>query len=133
MNAMRPSESDRSKQLSPSMRAEPSLAEERLWLLRALLVLASPREVFAWLRDDSDSAARLRSEAILALVLLSGIATVLWTSTYGRLMDDVAYDGLLVAVVAFIGGGIYGAIAYWVSGVIVGWAARIAGAGLRFR
>jgi len=112
-----------------SVRAEPSAADERLWLLRAAFVLVSPREVFARLRDDSDTAARVRSEAILALVLLSGISTVLWTPTYGRLMDDVAYDGLLVAVVAFIGGGIYGTTVYFAGGLLLHWASRIAGGG----
>jgi hypothetical protein len=104
-----------------------SVADERLWLLRAVTVLVSPREVFAGLRDDSDTAARARSEAVLALVLLAGIASVLWTSTYGRLMDDVAYDGLLVAVVAFIGGGIYGTALYYLGGLLLHWAARIVG------
>jgi hypothetical protein len=107
-------------------------ADERLWLRRAVTVLVSPREVFAALRDDSDAAARLRSEAVLALVLLSGIASVLWTPNYGRLMDDVAYDGLLVAVVAFIGGGIYGAAVYYAGGLILHWATRLVG-GTTFR
>src|SRR5438105_12067782 len=52
-------------------------ANERVWLLRALLVLQSPREVFAALRDDSEDAARARSEPIVALVWLAGIACVL--------------------------------------------------------
>jgi Yip1 domain len=115
-------------------RAEPSITEERLWLLRALLVLVSPREVFSWLRDDSDGAARARSEAVLALVLLAGIASVLWTPTYGRLMDDrlVAWDGLLVAVVAFVGGGIYGAAGYFAGGLLLQWATRAVG-GITYR
>ena len=97
-----------------------------------MTVLANPREVFAALRDDSDAAARLRSEAVLALILLSGIASVLWTPNYGRLMDDVAYDGLLVAVVAFIGGGIYGAAVYYAGGLVLHWATRLVG-GTTFR
>jgi hypothetical protein len=107
-------------------------ADERLWLRRAVTVLANPREVFAALRDDSDAAARLRSEAVLALILLAGIASVLWTPNYGRLMDDVAYDGLLVAVVAFIGGGIYGAAVYYAGGLILHWGTRLVG-GTTFR
>jgi hypothetical protein len=107
-------------------------ASERLWLQRAVIVLVSPREVFAALRDDSDAAARLRSEAVLALILISGIASVLWTPNYGRLMDDVAYDGLLVAVVAFIGGGIYGAAVYFAGGLLLHWATRALG-GTTFR
>jgi hypothetical protein len=115
-----------------SARAAPVAADERLWLQRAVTVLVSPREVFAALRDDSDAAARVRTEAVLALVLLSGIAAVLWTPNYGRLMDDVAYDGLLVAVVAFIGGGIYGAAVYFAGGLLLHWATRALG-GTTFR
>src|ERR671924_1228277 len=109
--------------------AEAPIAAERLWLLRALTVLVAPGAVFAGLRDDSDPAARARSEAVLALVLLSGIALVLWTPTYGRLMDDPVYDGLLVAVVAFIGGGIYAAATYFVAGLVVYGLARVVGGG----
>jgi len=90
-------------------------------------VLVNPREVFAGLRDDSDEASRARNEAVLALILLAGVAAVLWTPTYGRLMDDVAYDGLLVAVVAFVGGGIYGTVVYYVGGFLLHCAARVAG------
>jgi hypothetical protein len=104
-----------------SARAEPAVADERLWLLRALLVLVAPRRVFATLRDDSQDVATAREEAVLALVLLAGIAAVLATPAYGRLMDDarVNGDGLLVAVIVFIGGGIYGAVVYWASGLVV--------------
>jgi hypothetical protein len=110
-----------------SARAHPAPADERLWLRRAVTVLVAPSEVFAGLRDDSDAAARARSEAVLALVLLSGIAAVLWTPTYGRLMDDVANDGLNVAVVAFIGGSIYGTAVYYVGGLVLHWATRVVG------
>jgi hypothetical protein len=110
-----------------SARAHPVAADERLWLQRAVTVLVAPRAVFAGLRDDSDAAARARSEAVLALVLLSGIAAVLWTPTYGRLMDDVVNDGLNVAVIAFIGGGIYGTAVYYVGGLVLHWATRVVG------
>ena len=100
---------------------EPAVSEERAWLLRALLVLVSPRLVFAALRDDSNAAARVRGDAVLALVLLAGIALVLWTPAYGRLLDDrfVSWDGLLIAVLAFIGGGIYAAAVYWAGGLLL--------------
>ncbi len=100
--------------------------EEQAWLLRAVLVLVSPRPVFAALRDDSDEAAHARSQAVLALVLLAGIALVLWTPTYGRLLQDrfVAWDGFTIAVLAFIGGGIYGAAVYWAAGLLLYLVAR---------
>ena len=59
-------------------------SEDRLWLARALLVLVDPRPVFAALRDDSEDAARARQEPVLALVLLAGIASILWTRVAGR-------------------------------------------------
>jgi hypothetical protein len=100
-------------------RATAGSADELVWLQRALLVLVRPHEVLSLLRDDSEAAARARSEAVLALVWLSGIAAVLWTPTYGHLQDDVANDALNVAVIAFIGGGLYGAVTYFVGGLVV--------------
>src|SRR5437868_14120124 len=91
-------------------------SEDRLWLARALLVLVDPRPVFAALRDDSDDAARARQEPILAIVGLAGIASILWTSVAGRVMDDPALDGLVVAVWAFISGAIYGLFGYFAIG-----------------
>jgi hypothetical protein len=113
-------------------RASAAPADERVWLRRAVTVLAAPGEVFTGLRDDSDTAARARSEAVLALVLLSGIASVLWTPTYGRLLDDVANDGLNVAVIAFLGGGIYGTGVYYLGGLVLQWLTRAVG-GVTYR
>lgn len=90
---------------------------ERNWWLRTLLVVQAPRPVFAALRDDSAEAAGDRSEPVLAIIFLAGIAGVLATRTAGRLMDDSDYDAILVAVWAFIAGGIYGATGYW----LIGW------------
>ena len=109
-------------------RVEPtSVSEDKAWLLRALLVLQSPRAVFTAMRDDSDEPARARQEPITALVLLAGIAAVLWTPVASTLLDDPARDGLVVAVWAFIGGGIYGIVGYWLAGALVYGAARAAG------
>ena len=113
-------------------RAASSAADERVWLQRAVFVLVRPREVLALMRDDSEAAARARSEAVLALVWLAGIASVLWTPTYGRLQDDVANDALNVAVIAFVGGGLYGALAYFLGGLVVYAVTRVWG-GVTFR
>jgi hypothetical protein len=96
--------------------------EERVWLLRALLVLHSPRPVFAAIRDDSDDTARARSEAVLALVWLAGIAAVLASPHMSTLMDDPADNDIGIAsIVVFLGGGMYGALAYiLLSGVLHG-------------
>jgi hypothetical protein len=108
-------------------RAASSAADELVWLQRALFVLVRPREVLALMRDDSEAAARARSEAVLALVWLAGIASVLWTPTYGRLQDDVANDALNVAVIAFIGGGLYGVVVYFLGGLVLYALTRVAG------
>src|SRR5919199_2410057 len=111
---------------APAQR-EISPADDRAWLARALLVLLDPRPVFAALRDDSEDAARARQETILAIVGLAGIASVLWTTTAGRVMDDPAYDGLVVAVWAFIGGAFYGLFAYFPGGAALYGGAPAAG------
>jgi hypothetical protein len=102
-------------------------ADERAWLARALLVLIDPRPVFAALRDDSEDAARARQEPILALVGLAGIASILWTSVAGRVMDDPAFDGLVVAVWAFIGGAFYALFGYFAIGAALYGGLRAAG------
>jgi hypothetical protein len=81
----------------------------------------------AGLRDDSDDAARARGEAVLALVLLGGVAGVLWTPVAGRILNDVTLNGLDVAVWAFLGGGIYGIALYFAGGLILQWLSRAVG------
>src|SRR2546421_7837141 len=108
-------------------RREVAPSEDRIWLARALLVLIDPRPVFAALRDDSEDAARARQEPVLALVGLAGIASILWTSVGGRVMDDPALDGLVVAVWAFLGGAIYGLFAYFAVGAALYGGLRAAG------
>jgi hypothetical protein len=91
----------------------------RDWWLRTLLVLQRPRPVFVALRDESRESLSDRAEPILAIVLLAGIAGALDTPTAAHLMDGGSYDGLLVAVWAFIAGGISGAFAYFVLGAFL--------------
>jgi hypothetical protein len=102
-------------------------SEDRVWLARALLVLVDPRPVFAALRDDSEDAARARQEPILAIVGLAGIASILWTSVAGQVMDDPAFDGLVVAVWAFLGGAFYGLFTYFAVGAALYGGLRAAG------
>jgi hypothetical protein len=108
-------------------------AEERAWLLRGLLVLQSPRAVFAALRDDSEVAVRARQEPVTAIVGLAGIAAVLWTPIAGRLLDDPAIDELLVAVWAFVGGGLYGIASYFAGGLLLFLGLRSAGSAGSFQ
>lgn len=113
-------------------RAE-SRAEEKAWLLRALLVLQSPGPVFAALRDDSDEAAGARQDPVGAIVWLAGIAGVLATSVTSTLMDDPARDWLVVAVWAFLAGGLYGFGLYFVVGKVLHVALRRLGSRGSFR
>jgi hypothetical protein len=99
----------------------------RDWWLRALLVLQRPRPVFVALRDDSKESIDNRSEPVLAIVMLAGIAAVLVSHKAATVMDDTEFDGLLVAIWAFIGGSIYGFIAYYLFGAALYWSSRALG------
>jgi hypothetical protein len=99
----------------------------RDWWLRTFLVLQRPRPVFVALRDSSKESLADRAEPVLAIVLLAGIAGVLSTATAGRLMDDSSFDGLLVAVWAFIAGSLYGGFGYFVFGALVHGGAKALG------
>jgi hypothetical protein len=92
----------------------------REWWIRTILVLSAPRPVFAALRDDSNESAALRSEPVLLVVWLAGMAFVLSTRTAAHLMDGSnGYDPLLVAVWTFLAGGLYGGVFYWVLGGVL--------------
>ena len=107
--------------------------EEKAWFLRALLVLQDPRPVFAALRDDSDEAAEARQDAAGTIVWLAGIASVLATTVAGKLLDDVEMDTTLVAVWAFLSGGLYGFVLYLVVGKVFEVALRRLGGHGSFR
>src|SRR4051812_6688499 len=96
-------------------------------MLRTLLVLQAPRAVFSALHDDSDEAAHARQEPVLALLWLAGIAGVLATSVARTLLDDPTRDGIVVAIWAFIGGGSYGALAFWLGGAFLHGASHLLG------
>jgi Yip1 domain len=103
-----------------SAQAPPKLerSPERLWWLRLLATLQAPRAVFTALRDDSETQAYARQEPVLALILLAGISGILLTRAAGRLLDEPLVDGslLVVAVLVFLLGGVYGVATYWVGG-----------------
>jgi hypothetical protein len=102
---------------------------ERVWWERTLLVLRRPAEVFAALREEDDHS---RSEPLLALVFLAGIAGVLGTNAFSHALDDFELDGLTLAVIAFISGGLYGLVGYFVLGFLVYAGARAAGSDVTF-
>jgi Yip1 domain len=105
-------------------KVEPQSAD-RAWLLRAVLVLQSPRAVFAAIRDQSKAAAEARQEPITALVWLAGMAAVLAAPAMNTLMDDPArHDVVVVAILVFFAGGIYGLAVYWVLGAVLYYVCR---------
>jgi hypothetical protein len=113
-------------------RAEPA-GDERAWLLRAVLVLQSPRPVFAAIRVDSDEAAEARQEPAGAIVWLAGIAGVLATSVASRFLTNPSRDWLVLFAWAFIAGGIYGFVLYYVFGKVLHTALRKLGSQGTFR
>jgi hypothetical protein len=94
----------------------PEQSPEKRWWLRTLAVFQSPRPVFAALRDESKREMEAREEPILAIVILAGIAAILLAPESGRLLDESLVDDSVVvlAVLVFITGAIYGAFAYWI-------------------
>ncbi len=89
---------------------------DRQWWLRVPAVFLSPRSVFVALRNESREDVEARSEPVLALVSLAGIAVALGSTTARSLYDNLEYDALLVAVWAVIAGGIVAFTGYFVVG-----------------
>lgn len=106
---------------------------DRDWWLRVPAVLLAPRTVFAALRDESREDLDARSEPVLALTCLAGIAVALGTSTAGTLFDDPEYDALLLAVWAAIAGGVVAFTGYFIVGGALYLAARGLGSEGTFR
>jgi len=100
---------------------------QREWWLRVLAVLVRPRLVFLALRVEAEDDLEARKEPVLLITLLAGMAGVLLSPTWGRLLDQGGVDGLVVAVVTFIGGIFYGAGGYFVVGGALYLGARTVG------
>jgi hypothetical protein len=105
-------------------------ALERNWWLRAPAVLVAPRSVFASLRDESDEAVEARQEPIVLIAALAGIAVVLVSPTFRRMLNDSAVSLALIPVLAFIAGALYAAAVFWLGGgLLFGSARRLGGEG----
>ena len=102
------------------------MSPERQWWLRVPAVFLSPRSVFAALRNDEPEDVDARAEPVLAIVMLAGVAAALASPTARTLYDDPAYDRTLVAVWAFLAGGLTAVVGYFV----IGGALHLAGRGL---
>ena len=82
-------------------------------------MLQSPQPVFAALRDDSDEAAEVRQDAAGTIIWLAGIAAVLASTVASTLLDDPARDWVVLAVWAFLAGGLSGFTLYFVLGKVL--------------
>jgi hypothetical protein len=89
---------------------------DRQWWLRVPAVLLSPTSVFVAMRNESREDVDARSEPVLALTALAGIAAALASSTARTLYDDPEYDALNVAVWAVIAGGFIAFAGYFIVG-----------------
>jgi Yip1 domain len=108
--------------------------QERAWWRRLPLVLVRPREVFAALRSTDDADIAARQEPILLLILLAGMGAALVTPAWQHLRDDdPSMGGLVIAVLTFVGGGLYGAAAYFLLGGALHLGARGMGSAAVFR
>jgi hypothetical protein len=107
--------------------ARDELSADRAWWLRVPAVLLSPAAVFFALREDDPDDIAARSEPLLLLMWLAGTASVLATPTAAGLLDNPEYDAAVLAVWAFVFGGIYGVVGYFVLGFCVFFGARLLG------
>ncbi len=89
---------------------------DREWWLRVPGVLLSPRSVFVAMREESTEDLDARSEPVLLLTSLAGIAVALGSSTARTLYDDPLYDGLVVAVWAVVAGAFIAFTGYFIVG-----------------
>jgi len=100
---------------------------EREWWLRVLAVLVRPRVVFLALRVEDEDDLEARREPVLLITLLAGMAGVLLSSAWGRVLDQGDVDGLVLAVITFVAGIFYGAAGYFVVGGALYMGARTVG------
>ena len=108
-------------------------SRERAWWLRTLLVLQAPLPVFAAFREDTREDFEARQEPVTAIVVLAGIAAILWAPATGRLLDDPAIDGVLVVVLAFLTGALYGFAGYFAAGWLLRRGIGLAGGAESYR
>ena len=93
----------------------------------------APRSVFVALADTDDLDVDARSEPVLLIVILAGMATIILTPAWGTVMDDGTVDGLVLVVLTFIGGLFYGAAGYFFLGLALWLGARGVGVEAPFR
>jgi Yip1-like protein len=115
------------------LRADEAEARSREWWGRMPQLVTAPRAVFRALAETDDLDVDARSEPVLAIVILAGIAGVLLAPAWGTVMDDGSVDVLVLLVVTFVAGLFYGAAGYFVLGLVVWLGAKAVGIDPRFR
>ena len=113
--------------------AEAGEGATREWWRRVPRILTAPRSVFAALADTDDVDVDARAEPVLALTILAGMAAVLITPAWGRVMDDSTVDALVVVVLTFVGGVLYGSAGYFLLGLALWLGAKAVGVEAPFR
>jgi hypothetical protein len=83
--------------------------------------------VFFALREEDDEDVAARSEPILLIVWLAGAALFLADPLASTILDDHNYDAVNLAIWFFIGGGLGGAVYYFVGGVALQFGAMLMG------
>jgi hypothetical protein len=119
--------------MAPETVAPGALSPTRAWWLRVPAVLLSPGSVFFALREDDEDDVAARSEPLLLVIWLAGMAAVLATPTAADILDEPEYDTALLAIWTFIAGGLYGFVGYFVVGFCVYFGVRLLGSVGTFR
>jgi hypothetical protein len=99
----------------------------RAWWRRVPRILTAPRPVFAALAETDELDIGARSEPLLAITVLAGVAGLLLSPAWGTVMDDGSVDTIVLVVVTFVGGLIYAAGGYFVLGLAVWLGAKAVG------
>jgi hypothetical protein len=105
----------------------------REWWRRVPRLVTAPRSVFEALAEREEADVDARSEPVLAITILAGMAAMLLTPAWGEVMDDSTVDGLVLVVLTFIGGLLYGAAGYFLLGFVVWLGAKAVGVETPFR
>jgi hypothetical protein len=108
-------------------------ARVRRWWRLLPRVLTHPVDLFVALREEDETDVEARSEPILAIVIVAGMAGILLTPAWGTLLDEESLDWIVLAVVTFVGGLLYGAAGYFLLGLVVWLGARGVGVDTRSR
>ena len=112
---------------SDVVEAREELTPDRAWWLRVPAVLLSPRSVFFALREDDEEDVAARSEPLLLVIWMAGMAAVLATPTAADILDNPEYDTILLAIWTFIAGGLYGFVGYFLVGFALFFGLRLLG------